>query len=96
MFKNYGKDASSSSFDIYAFGSLLWVLCEGSGNSRPEAYSQCQDIDAMKVAVCEEGIKPERPPNTPNAWWNLMTRCWSDENLNIDSVLDMLLDIDTP
>ncbi|KAK3712990.1 hypothetical protein QZH41_014112 [Actinostola sp. cb2023] len=97
MFQNHGKDASSHTFDVYAFGSLLWVLCEGSGNARPKAYSHCQDIEAMKFAVCNQGLKPERPHGTPDAWWVLMSACWtSDADVKMDALLKNLANISTP
>jgi len=98
MFQNYDKGGSAShTFDVYAFGSLLWVLCEGSGNARPKAYSHCQDIEAMKFAVCNQGLKPERPHGTPDAWWVLMSACWtSDADVKMDALLKNLANISTP
>ncbi len=26
--------------------------------------------------ICNEGYRPERPGNAPEALWSLMTRCW--------------------
>ncbi|XP_031573993.1 uncharacterized protein LOC116307815 [Actinia tenebrosa] len=89
MFAKHAKSNSSNSYDIYAFGSLLWVLCEGSGRVRPQAYSRCIDIDAMKNAVCDAKIRPERRPEMPQSLWQLMRRCW-DENLEIETVLTEL------
>ena len=55
MHKNHSKgQGSDCSYDIYAFGSLLWVLCEGSGNRRPQAYDKYRTVAAMKVAVEKE------------------------------------------
>ncbi|XP_031564664.1 dual serine/threonine and tyrosine protein kinase-like [Actinia tenebrosa] len=95
MFLNYqGGSHAKKMYDIYAFGSLLWVLCEGSGEARPQVYSHCYDIDAMKDAVCHQGIRPERPPKTPDAWWDLMTLCWKeDASTKMQNVLDQLLQI---
>ena len=95
MFQTYKKAiGTSSSFDIYAFGSLLWVLCEGSGNARPKAFSHCQDIEAMKFAVCDQEIIPERPQGTPDAWWELMNTCWKERSsTTIEKVLTSLQDI---
>ena len=76
MHKNHGKGQEKDcSYDIYAFGSLLWVLCEGSGNRRPQAYEKYGTIAAMKLAV-EKEIYPDRPLDTTDACWELMTRCW--------------------
>jgi len=76
MHKNHSKGrASDFSYDIYAFGVLLWVLCEGSGNRRPQAYDKYCTRAAMKLAV-EKEIYPERPLNATEACWELMTKCW--------------------
>ena len=76
MHKNYSKgQGSDSSYDIYAFGVLLWVLCEGSGNRRPQTYDKYSTIAAMKLAV-EKEIYPERPLKATEACWEFMTKCW--------------------
>jgi hypothetical protein len=46
----------------------------------------------MKAAVCDKEIRPERPPETPDALWVLMSSCWSDpKSLTIETVVDELL-----
>ena len=76
MHRNHSKSLESDrSYDIYAFGTLLWVLCEGSGNHRPKAYERYNTIAAMKVAA-EKEIYPERPKDSSDACWELMTKCW--------------------
>ena len=76
MHINHNKGQESDcSYDIYAFGSLSWVLCEGSGNRRPQAYDKYGTIAAMKLAV-EKEIYPDRPLDTTDECWELMTRCW--------------------
>ena len=76
MHKNHGKgQGSDCSYDIYAFGILLWVLCEGSGKRRPQAYDRYSTVAAMKLAV-EKEIYPERPVDATDACWELMTKCW--------------------
>ena len=76
MHKNHGKgQGSDCSYDIYAFGVLLWVLCEGTGSRRPQAYDGYSTVKAMKLAV-EKEIYPERPVDATDACWELMTKCW--------------------
>ena len=91
MHKNYGKGfAIDFSYDIYAFGVLLWVLCEGSGQHRPRAYERYSTIKAMKLAV-EREIYPERPVDATVACWELMTKCWRQRCvLTADDVLKEL------
>lgn len=99
MHEKFNKEYSYNAYDIYAFGSLLWVLCEGTGTNSPQSYSHCQDMVAMKFAVCDSEIIPERPDQTPDAWWDLMVVCWKvelDSKVDIKAVLEMLLNIDKP
>lgn len=95
MFKEHGRDRSTELFDVYALGSLLWVLCEGSGTRGPQAYAHCHDITALEIAV-SNGINPERPDQTPDAWWDLMVKCWNDDVKNIKPILKELENIDIP
>lgn len=92
--KHYGKGLPSDcSYDIYAFGALLWVLCEGSGTRRPQAYERHSTITAMKLAV-EKEIYPERPENTTDACWELMEKCWHQRGvLTADCVLKEMEDV---
>ena len=94
MHKNYGKGLGSNhSYDIYSFGMLLWVLCEGSGNRRPQAYERYSTIAAMKLAV-EKEIYPERPAGATDACWELMTKCWRQRCvLTPDDVLKKMEEI---
>jgi len=88
MHRNYAKGLGSDcSYDIYAFGVLLWVLCDGSGTRRPQAYERYSTIAAMKLAV-EREIYPERPEDSTDACWELMTKCWRQRCvLTADDVL---------
>ena len=76
MYQYHGRGhLSYSSYDIYAFGMLLWVLCEGTGTARPEVYKDLETIEAMKKVVLE-GVVPRRLPVVSDACWELMRRCW--------------------
>ena len=88
MHRNYGEGLhSDASYDIFAFGMLLWVLCEGSGKNRPEAYERYPTIAAMKIAL-NKGIYPERPRDASDACWQLMTKCWHQRcSVTVDEVL---------
>ena len=94
MHRNHGKgQESDSSYDIYAFGVLLWVLCEGSGTCRPQAYERYSTLVAMKLAV-EKEIYPERPEDATDACWELMTKCWRQRCvLTADEVLKQMEEI---
>ena len=91
MYKYHGKGhLSYRSYDIYAFGILLWVLCEGTGSRRPEVYKDVETIEAMQK-VAEIGLTPERLPVMSDECWELMTTCWDDrETLEMDHVVERL------
>ena len=77
MYRYHGKgQLSYPSYDIYAFGMFLWVLCEGSGKARPEVYEGLETIEAMQEAV-KNGILPTRLPMITDACWELMSACWN-------------------
>lgn len=69
------EDSFRASNDIYAFGMLLWVLCDGTGRSRPKAYEDYLTKLQMSKAV-QYGIIPERPQESSDACWELMKTCW--------------------
>ena len=78
MYRFHGRgNLSYPSYDIYAFGMLLWVLCEGSGTARPQEYQGLETNEAMQEAV-ENGILPRKPPRTTDACWELMSKCWNE------------------
>ena len=85
MYQYHGKShLSYSSYDIYAFGMLLWVICEGTGTARPEVYKDLETIEAMQEVVVK-GVVPKRLPVVSDACWELMSRCW-DERKSLQMV----------
>ncbi|XP_068734340.1 dual serine/threonine and tyrosine protein kinase-like [Montipora capricornis] len=90
MYRYHGKgNLGFSSYDIYAYGMLLWVLCEGSGNARPAVYENL-NRNEMQEAV-ERGVLPERELTQglmADACWELMTICWKERgNISMDLVV---------
>ena len=80
MYRYHGRgNLSYPSYDVYAFGMLLWVLCEGSGRARPQVYENL-DTKAMQQAV-ERGIFPERLSTMNDACWDLMSKCWIEREV---------------
>ena len=78
MYRYHSKGhLSYLSYDIYAFGMLLWVLCEGSGVARPEVYEGLETNEAMQEVV-EGGILPAKLPIMTDSCWELMSTCWND------------------
>ena len=92
MYQFHGKGhLSYLSYDIYAFGMLLWVLCEGTGRARPSVYQGLETNDAMQQVV-EEGVIPRRLPAVSDACWELMTTCWDErETLKMQDVIARLI-----
>lgn len=76
MYSFHGKGCLSyPSYDIYAYGMLLWVLCEGSGYARPAMYENLSKEELQKAV--ERGVLPERTPGMmADACWELMMTCW--------------------
>jgi len=91
MYQYHGRGhLSYSSYDIYAFGMLLWVLCEGTGKRRPEVYKDLETTQAMQNVV-EKGVIPKKLPVVSDACWELMTSCWDDrETLKMEHVVERL------
>ena len=80
MYQYHGKGhLSYSSYDIYAFGMLLWVICEGTGTARPEVYQNLETIAAMQEVVVK-GVVPKRLPVVSDACWELMSKCWDESD----------------
>ena len=91
MYQHHGTgQLSYPSYDVYAFGILLWVLCEGSGKTRPGVYRHLETIEEMKEAV-EKKIFPKRLPEITDACWDLMWSCWDQrETIRMDSVVEIM------
>ena len=88
MYRYHGKGhLSYPSYDIYAFGMLLWVLCEGSGKARPWVYQGLETNEATRKAV-EKGILPEKLPMITDECWELMSTCWNErETITMEFVV---------
>ena len=72
---------------------LLWVLCDGTGNTRPKAYDDYEEKAAMEIAV-QRGILPERPRECSSACWELMKNCWEQcSKIQMDFVIGKLKNV---
>jgi len=74
--------------EIYSFGMILWELTTGA-----EPFTQATNLIKilnLKVSKTSENI----PKNCPQAWQNLIERCWNPEAAQrptADAILDYLL-----
>ncbi|XP_070553798.1 dual serine/threonine and tyrosine protein kinase-like [Ptychodera flava] len=76
--------------DVYAFGMLLWFLCD-SHCRRPDVYDSYTTRETMKIAVTERGIRPNKPNQCNQILWELMQQCWSEEKpITVDDIIQRL------
>ena len=78
------KQQYDKTIDVYAFGMLLWRVCEGKGN-------QPQNINRHFVPTVKLDNKtPERLDVFPQSCWELMEKCRNqvpEERPSSDSVV---------
>ena len=68
------KQQCDKTIDVYAFGMLLWRVCEGKGNQIQNAL---------------DNKTPKRLDVFPQSCWELMEKCWNqvpEERPSFDNV----------
>jgi len=69
-----GRGATEKS-DVYSFGICLWELY-----TREEPYKgMFEDEEELTMSVCDDGIRPKLPEDTPKTLKSLITQCWAEE-----------------
>ncbi len=78
MAPEMNKQQYDKTIDVYAFGMLLWRVCEGKGN-----WPQNVNFHTLPLVVlmlnAPKNQTPERLDVFPQSCWDLMEKCWNKE-----------------
>ena len=69
------------SVDVYAFGLLLWRVCEGKGNDPENVHKHVHPLLMLRMNAVDNKT-PERLEGFPDSCWELMKKCWSAKTEN--------------
>ncbi|XP_070553790.1 dual serine/threonine and tyrosine protein kinase-like [Ptychodera flava] len=87
-------EAHDKSIDVYAFGILLWFICDGTGTC-PRNYAQIRrPMDLM--FLCMDGHRPECNSKFDQSCWALMEKCWDGDasrRPTFDQIVEQLIKI---
>ena len=72
------KQQYDKTIDVYAFGMLLWRVCEGKGNQPQNVNKHFLPL-VMLMLNALENKTPERLSVFPQSCWELMERCWAQD-----------------
>ena len=72
------KQQYDKTIDVYAFGMLLWRVCEGKGNQPQNVYRHFLPL-VMLILNELENKTPERLDVFPQSCWDLMGKCWNQK-----------------
>ena len=62
--------------DVYAYGMLLWRVCEGQGNEPQNINCHLLPL-VMLIMNTADNKTPERLDVFPQSCWELMEKCWN-------------------
>ncbi|XP_068731829.1 dual serine/threonine and tyrosine protein kinase-like [Montipora capricornis] len=69
------KQQYDKTIDVYAFGMLLWRVCEGKGNQPENVHKHFLPL-VMLMLNAVDNKTPERLDVFPESCWDIMQRCW--------------------
>lgn len=72
------KQQYNKSIDVYAFGMLLWRVCEGQGN-QPQNINRHFLPLVMLMMNAVDNKTPEKLDVFPEHCWQLMQKCWNQD-----------------
>ena len=72
------KAQYDNTVDVYAFGMLLWRVCEGKGNQPQNVHKHFLPM-VMLMLNALENKTPERLDVFPQRCWELMEKCWAQD-----------------
>ncbi|KXJ21152.1 dual serine/threonine and tyrosine protein kinase [Exaiptasia diaphana] len=82
----------SKSVDVYAFGILMWRVCEGQGNQPQNIF--LFPVPLIMLAInAKEKRKPEHKDCFLPSCWKLMEKCWGDDPEARPSFDDIVKDL---
>ena len=70
------KQQYDKTIDVYAFGMLLWRVCEGKGN-QPQNINRHFLPLVMLMMNALDNKTPEQLDVFPQSCWELMVKCWN-------------------
>ena len=88
------QKAYDNTVDVYAFGMLLWRICEGKGNQPKNVHKHVLPL-VMLMMNAVHNKTPEKLDVFPESCWNLMERCWAqkpEERPSFDVIVKHLKD----
>ena len=88
------KQQYDKSIDVYAFGMLLWRVCEGQGN-QPQNINRHFLPLVMLMMNAVDNKTPERLDVFPEQCWQLMVRCWNQDPEARPSFDSVVRDLET-
>ncbi|XP_064633047.1 uncharacterized protein LOC135491242 [Lineus longissimus] len=84
-----GETSIHPSNQIYAYGTLLWILAHGHVEA-PSVFRFCNNVEEVQLKI-SNGVLPNKLVNIPADHWQIIEKCLKDyENLLLSDIVDEL------